>query len=198
MNARGDAADRVGDRRDARSCRQYLSEHDRHRARQRAVPDPTPEIPGVCFERPPSGSPGRLRTRAGGRVRRRSSVGCCQTRVNFPGRRTADPDLRRSSKLCLRQPQPFARGAGVRVHRPSCAAVRGEPEGDRSKQTPGISCVGSSTKWWAASTAVFSLTHPLRPLESVPDPASTFVESHSGRRMGGCIDQGVRAARRPR
>jgi hypothetical protein len=35
------------------------------------VEDPTPASPGVCFERSPSGSPRRLRTRAGERVTRR-------------------------------------------------------------------------------------------------------------------------------
>ena len=35
-----------------------------------ALEDPAPEIPGVCFERSPSSSPQRLRTRAGERVHR--------------------------------------------------------------------------------------------------------------------------------
>ena len=40
-------------------------------AADHSIEDPTAASPGVCFERSPSGSPRRLRTRAGERVTRR-------------------------------------------------------------------------------------------------------------------------------
>jgi hypothetical protein len=92
--------------------------------------DPAPESPGVCFERSPSGSPRRLRTRAGERAHRRH-----ERRSWLPEAEFKDQDGRRSSGSAVRLPKPLtlrptaacARGAASRVHRPSCAAAAASP-----------------------------------------------------------------------
>jgi hypothetical protein len=104
------------------------------------------ESHGLCFERPRSGSPRRLRTSAGERVHRRRERRSWLPEAEFKDH-TADavPDLP-SAFQDLKPPSDNSVRSWRRVTR-SPALVRsrrGEPEGGRSKQRPGLSAVGSS------------------------------------------------------
>jgi hypothetical protein len=99
-------------------------------AADHSVEDPTPESPGVCFERAPSGSPKRLRTRAGERVTRRHD------RTLLSDRELKFSEGGRQIRNCVCRPifqtlppatTTFAPGAGARVHRRSCAAAAASP-----------------------------------------------------------------------